>query len=241
MACDLTVDLNANEARYGDKVVKLPPRLAEIATVLASRYPDIIDATDLGIAVFGIHSEYEGAEHNVRRRVIELRKKLFEIGVTVRNVFGKGYGLSFSGERPPVRVPWTQRDIDNLKHYGTKPFSEIAHLFPGRSEFSVRGKWRDLGYPRKSRDKQRSRLPEIARLHGHTKREIAQRLGVTLNAVVGTIRDHREAINALIAAQRAASHRQAIGHSSAIEPRPVEPGMRSRADAHAERGTARAG
>ncbi len=141
---------------------------------------------------------------------------------------------------------WSQEEDDILAkaHAGGLTIKQAIPLLPRHRAYkSIVSRRMKLGLRKDVRKPLVGRLERIAQLkaQGASNRSIARHLNTTASAVVGVIYRNREAFNAFVTAQRAASHRTPNGAGRAVEPRPVEPGMRGGAADHAERGTARAG
>lgn len=106
---NIRVDLGENMFYFNGQGMRLQPRLAELAFILARRMPETV-SHDVIIGQMWGDAEPASAENSIKVAVGQLRIKLRTIGLTIVNTWARGYRMEVmpAMSRTERNIPLTE-------------------------------------------------------------------------------------------------------------------------------------
>lgn len=92
----LLVDLLSNKISYGDSVLHLRPREAEIISAIWEMYPQVAPSERIISRVCGIDDDF--TNNTLKQHVCHIRSKLRGMPLEIQTVWGVGYRLMMGDE-----------------------------------------------------------------------------------------------------------------------------------------------
>lgn len=100
------VSLDENRLWFGEVTVVLPPRLAELAFILAKNMPCSVGNEQIAQAMWGGLERF--SDNNIKVAVCQLRPRLKAVGLSVATTHNRGYRMS--------RMSRTERSQTGVEH-----------------------------------------------------------------------------------------------------------------------------